>query len=182
MSAIMLLVRQPIPVRKRARAGRLAFLSVAALVLGAACVPSFGPFRLPAVEGMVADLESGEPIPGAEVFEWHRGAGLPGASQPVYHVRWTTTDTDGRFAFSEKLAPSPRMWALRTYDAKYDFFHPSYGLQRGGKADHGAMTLRGSLTRAAQSLRDVAPYCRGEHDDEGARHLAELACRDSESR
>lgn len=151
-------------------------LALSVAVLGG-CVPAPGPFVLAAARGRVLDADTGEPIRGAEVFQWYRGSGPSDASRPVYHSRWTSTDEDGRFGFERALSPSPRMWLLRTYGPSYGFYHPSYGLVHGGAAGtEGTLTLRGSLRDSALRLADLAPYCRGERDGRGARHLAEIAC------
>jgi hypothetical protein len=145
-------------------------------LLASACVPSPGPFRLQEVSGRVVDRDTGAPLAGVEVIESFRGAGAPGATQPVYHARWTTSDADGGFHFPDAVAPSARMWVLKTYAPTYLYFHPLYGLQRGGAPEQGSLLLRASLARAEQALADLQPYCRGEIDDPGARRLAEVAC------
>ena len=145
-------------------------------VIAFACVPGPGPFGLEAVSGRVVDLDTGTPLAGAEVIESFRGAGVPGGSQPVYHARWTTSDAEGGFEFPEAVAPSARMWLMKTYAPTYLFFHPRYGLQRGRAPESGPVLLRASLARAEQALADLQPYCRGEIDDAGARRLAEVAC------
>jgi len=159
--------------------------AAAPIVLGllvAGCLPSPGPFRLEAVDGRVVDLDSGAPVSGAEIVESYRGATLPGASQPVYHARWTTSDADGRFHFAAAMSPSPRMWALETYDPVYVFFHPRYGLQRGRAAENGDVLLRASLARKEQAFADLRPFCRGELDDPGSRRIAEVGCEDALTR
>ncbi len=146
------------------------------LLLATACQPGLGPFTLDAAEGVVVDEDTGAPIVGAEVIEWHRGAGR-GGSQPTYHARWATTDTAGAFAFPSGVAPSLRMWLLRTYDATYSFYHPEYGLEHAGTMpDEGSLAMRGSRSRAVQRRANLDPICRGEHDDPGSRRLAEIAC------
>ncbi|MEM7411989.1 MAG: carboxypeptidase-like regulatory domain-containing protein [Myxococcota bacterium] len=146
------------------------------------CVVDLGPFSLSASEGRVVDADSGAPIAGAEVFEWHRGVGSSDAAQPVYVARWTTTDADGRFTLPQRCAPSARMWIWKTYPPDYAFYHPDYGLQRGARQAVGAAErdagwqLLGSRARSEAARRDLAPYCRGEYDDAGARHLAAIAC------
>ncbi len=163
----------------RLRRSLLAALALAPL---AGCVPGPGPFVLDAVEGRVVDRDSGAPIAGAEVIEWWRGAGSGGPA-PHQHARWTTTDADGRFALPREMSPSPRMWVLRTYGPTYSFYHPRYGLEHGGeRPERGDLVLRGSLAVAEQRLANLAPICRGERDDPGARHLAEVACAERPSR
>ena len=108
-------------------------------------------------------------------MQWHRGAGVPGSTQPVYHARWATTDARGHFALPSAIAPSPRMWFLRTYPPSYSVFHPDYGLQH-ARAREGPLRIELSSEIAESALRDVAPYCRGEHDDAGSRRIAEVAC------
>lgn len=158
------------------RASRLAAPLLALALLGSGCLPSPGPFVLGAIQGRVLDEDTGRPIAGAEVFEWHRGAGR-GGSQPIYHARWTQSDEQGRFALPRACSPSPRMWLLRTYAPTYSFYHPDYGLERGpASVDPEALVLRGSRRRAEIRRGDLAPYCRGEHDDAGSRHLAAIAC------
>jgi hypothetical protein len=53
---------------------------VAALVVG--CVPSLVPCVLDGARGRVVDRDTGEPIAGATVIEWWRGAGRMGGPQP----------------------------------------------------------------------------------------------------
>lgn len=144
------------------------------LLLG--CVPGLGPFRLPEVQGQVLEAGSQAPVVGALVLEWHRGAGPGGASQPVYHARWTTTDVDGAFHLPAAASPSPRMWLLKTYAPSYAFFHPDFGLQRGAGSRGEPLVMRASRERAEQGFADLRPYCNGEIDDAGARRLAEVAC------
>ena len=155
---------------------------VIAALLFSACVPELGPFRLAEVRGQVVDAESGAPLAGALVIEWHRGAGPGGASQPVYYARWATTDATGEFRLAASAVSSPRMWLLKAYAPDYAFFHPSYGLQRGARKEADRVVLRGFLSRAEQGRADLVPYCRGEHDDAGARRLAEVACEDRPQR
>jgi hypothetical protein len=147
-----------------------------------ACQPSLGPFVLEAAAGRVVDDDTGAPIADAEVIEWHRGAGS-GGSQPTYHARWATTDASGGFSFSREVAPSVRMWLLRTYDATYSFYHPDYGLEHAGSMpEEGSLVLRGSRARAAMRRANLDPICRGEADDPGSRHLAAVACPSRPSR
>jgi hypothetical protein len=145
-------------------------------LLAVACVPELGPFRLAEVRGRVVDADTGAPLAGALVIEWHRGAGPGGASQPVYHARWATSDPAGEVHLAASVVPSARMWLLKTYEPDYALFHPSYGLQRGTRRAGDRLVLRGSLARAEQGRADLLPYCRGEHTDAGARRLAEVAC------
>lgn len=154
-------------------------LRVALVVLGVVwlggCVPGLGPFVLSEARGRVLDRDSGEPIPGAEVLQWYRGAGRLGGPPPVYAARWSHTDADGRFEFPRQLAWSVRMWLFRTYGPTYSFFHPSYGLVHGGGAG-GDVELRGSLRDSAQRLADLDPLCGGETRDAGSRRLAAVGC------
>lgn len=144
------------------------------------CLPSLGPFVLEAARGRVVDQDTGEPIRGAEVVQWYRGAGTPGDEQPRYYARWTQSDPEGRFAFERAFAPSLRMWLLKTYGPSYSFYHPNYGLERGARTEaHSGgdeLVMRGSLRRSAQALAEVAVLCRRPGADRGARHLAEVAC------
>lgn len=141
------------------------------------CVPSLGPFVLDAAQGRVRDRDTGEPLRGAEVIEWYRGAGRMGGPQPELHARWARTDTEGRFAFSRELAWNARLWLLKSYGPSYSFYHPSYGLEHGARrAAEGGLLLEGSLRDSALRLEALAPWCRGEHEGAGARHLAEAAC------
>ena len=141
------------------------------------CLPSPGPFFLAAREGRVVDRDIGAPIAGAWVVEWYRGAGVPGDTQPEYHARLVRTDARGRFTLPRELAPSVRMWTLRTYGPTYSFYHPDYGLVHGGgPKDDGRVQLSGSRTEAELRRLDLAPYCRGERRGDGARRLAALAC------
>ncbi len=149
----------------------------AALVLLAGCVPSPGPFVLPPLEGRVVDTDTGAPIADAEVVARWVGGGVPGSARPEYHARWTRSDAAGRFRLEGGLAPSPRMWLLRTYGPELLFFHPGYGLVRSGvPEDPARVLLRGSRASAEARLRDLDPFCRGEVAGAGARHLAEVAC------
>ena len=157
-------------------------LRVAALCVAlAGCVPSPGPFVLDAVEGRVVDEDSGAPIAGAEVIEWWRGAGTGGPA-PHHHARWTRTGADGRFELPRECAPG-RMWLLRSYGPSYSFYHPEYGLEhaRLRETPDGAL-MSGSKHRARERLANLDPICRGERDDPGARHLANIACPDDAPR
>ena len=173
-----------------------ALVAAFAALAACGCVPSLGPFVLESVAGRVVDTDTGLPIAGAEVIEWWRGGGVPGAARPEYHARWTSSGADGVFAFAGGLAPSPRMWLLETYGPTFSFYHPRYGLVHAGpgvserspgeprpeRSDPGGhepivdVVLRGSLRQASQRLQDLAVWCRGEHEGAGARHLASIAC------
>ncbi len=171
-----------------------ALLAAAAALAACGCVPSPGPFVLDAVAGRVVDRDTGAPIAGAEVVQWWRGAGVPGASQPEYHARWTSSDDRGAFAFPRRVAPSARMWLLRTYGPTFSFYHPRYGLvhagpgvsvpastgdagsREGAPARSAIVALRGSLDEAPQRLDDLAAWCRAGHAGAGARHLSAIAC------
>lgn len=144
----------------------------------AACVPGPGPCRLDAAQGRVVDRDTGEPIPGALVIEWWRGAGRMGGPQPVYHARFAETDAAGRFAFERAYAPSVRMWTLRTYGPSYGYYHASYGLVRGadGPAAGGEIALAGSLRDSAARFAEIEPLCGGRADDDWERALARAAC------
>jgi hypothetical protein len=123
------------------------------------------------------DRDTGEPVRDALVIEWWRGAGRLGGPQPVYHARTARTDAEGRFTLGRALAPSPRMWVLRTYPPSYGFYHPSYGLVRGGEAAPGAeRVLAGSLRDSAARLEEVAPLCAGRAREAWERELARAAC------
>jgi hypothetical protein len=129
-----------------------------------------------AAEGRVLDRESGEPIAGATVIEWWRGAGR-GGPQPTYHARFARSDGDGRFGFPRAVAPSPRMWLLRTYGPSYGFFHSDYGLVRGGEPAAGeAVVLSGSRSEAELRRRDLAPVCAPNPREQWERELAREAC------
>jgi hypothetical protein len=140
------------------------------------CVPSLGPFRLAAVEGRLIDRESRGPIAGAEIFQVYRGAGAPGSDPRVYYARWTQTDARGHFAFVSEIAPSARMWILKTYGPRYDFYHPEYGLVRGPTTEEAEVVLEGSLDQAEQRLMDLQVFCSSTADDPGSRRLREIAC------
>jgi hypothetical protein len=155
---------------------RLAAVALLAAAL-AACVPGPGALVLRAAEGRVLDRESGAPVEGATVIEWWRGAGRGGGPQPTYHARFATSDAGGRFAFPRALAPSPRMWLLRTYGPSYGFFHPRYGLVRGGEAARGEpVLLRGSLAEAELRHADLGPVCAPRPRERWERELARVAC------
>lgn len=158
------------------RTFRRAGLVVAAVLL-AGCVPSLGPCVLEGMSGRVVDRDTGEPIAGATVIEWWRGAGRMGGPPPEVHARSAKSDEQGRFVFPSGPAPGPRLWFTKTYGPSYSFYHPSYGLEHGGEPRPGEdLVLRGSLQDSAARLADLAPYCRGEHQGKGAQRLAEAAC------
>lgn len=147
-----------------------------ALLCLVACVPSPGPARLAAVEGQLIDRESREPIAGAHVFQVYRGGGAPGADLKVVHARWTQTDARGNFVFVSEIAPSARMWLLKTYGPRYDFFHPEYGFVRGPTTEDAALVLEGSLEQAQQRHMDLQVFCNSADDDAESRRLREIAC------
>lgn len=152
-------------------------VALAASLAFAACVPGPGVFVMRAAEGRVLDRESGEPIAGARVIEWWRGAGGGGGPQPTYHARFTHSDADGRFGFPRAVAKSPRMWLLRTYGPSYGFFHPDYGLVRGGEPAAGEpVVLSGSRAEAELRRADLAPVCAPHPREEWERELARSAC------
>ena len=168
-------MRSRAPSRRRCAQLRRAAAAASGALLLAACVPSLGPLRLPAATGAVVDATSGEPVADAEVIEWWRGSGRMGGPQPVYHARWSTTGPEGDFAFPSALAPSPRIWVLRTYGPAYSIYHPDYGLQHAGVRENPPLLLRLDRAAAAQGAAELAALCR-EADDAGSRHLAGLAC------
>lgn len=140
------------------------------------CVPSPGPFHLAAVEGRLIDRQSREPIAGAHVFQVYRGAGAPGGEPKVYHARWTQTDARGSFVFASEVAPSARMWILKTYGPRYDFYHPEYGLVRGPATEEPEVVLEGSLDQAEQRRMDLQVFCSSTADDPESRRLRAIAC------
>lgn len=142
----------------------------------AGCVPSAGPFCLAAVDGRLIDRESRRPIAGAHIFQVYRGGGTPGADPHVYHARWTETDGRGHFVFVSEIAPSVRMWILKTYGPRYDFYHPEYGLVRGPTTEEVGVVLEGSLDQAEQRRMDLHVFCGSTADDPGSRRLREIAC------
>jgi hypothetical protein len=145
----------------------------------AACVPGAGPCVLPSVRGRVLERATEAPIAGAVVFERWRGAGRMGGPQPTYHARFARSDAEGRFALERGLAPSPRMWVLRTYEPSYGFAHPHYGLVYTGEADPGEggdLLLRGSEADAAVRRGDLASLCETAPSDGFERELAREVC------
>jgi hypothetical protein len=163
----------------RSRSARLARqAALAALVaLASGCVPGPGVLVLRAAEGSVVDRESGAAIAGATVIEWWRGAGRGGGPQPTYHARFATSDPGGRFAFPRELAPSPRLWLLRTYGPSYGFYHADYGLVRGAEPPPGApVELAGSRAEAELRRADLAPVCAPHPRERWQRELAQVAC------
>jgi hypothetical protein len=143
----------------------------------AGCLPGPGAIVLAPAAGRVSDRDTQAPIAGAQVIEWWRGAGRGGGPQPTYHARFATSDAEGRFAFPRALAPSPRMWLLRTYPPTFGFYHPRYGLVRGGEAPEGGeVALAGSLAEAELRLADLAPVCAPEPKERWQRELARSAC------
>ena len=149
-------------------------LAVALLAL-AGCVPGCGAFVLPTVEGRLVDRDSREPIAGAEIVQVYRGAGTGGAEQPVVLSRWAQTDPEGSFFFASETS-NPRMWYLKTYGPRYDFYHPTYGLVRGPSTDASRVLLEGSLDQAEQRRMDLQVFCSSKADDPGSRHLRSVAC------
>jgi hypothetical protein len=151
-------------------------LTLAAALL-AACVPGPGALVLGAAEGRVVDRDGGAPVEGATVIEWWRGAGRGGGPQPTYHARFATSDAGGRFAFPRAFAPSPRMWLLKVYGPSYGFFHPDYGLVRGGeRAEGAALELSGSRADAELRRADLQPVCAPRPAERWQRELARVAC------
>ena len=143
----------------------------------AGCLPGPGAIVLAPASGRVVDRDTRAPIAGAQVIEWWRGAGRGGGPQPTYHARFATSDAEGRFVFSRALAPSPRMWLLATYPPTFGFYHPRYGLVRGGEAPaEGEVLLSGSLAEAELRLADLAPVCAPRPRERWERDLARSAC------
>ena len=151
-------------------------LAIAALCVGCiACAPGGGSLQLPAIDGRVVDDRSGAGIAGAEVIEWFKGSAGGADVQPVVHARWTTTDARGEFRFAAGKASSGFRLG-RVYGPTYSFYHPDYGLVRGGGPRDGRVVLQGSLARAELAKAELRPYCSGELDDPGSRRIAEVAC------
>lgn len=146
------------------------------------CVPSPGPIRLAAVEGRLIERESREPIAGAHVFQVYHGAGVPGADPRVYSSRWTQTDARGHFVFGSEISLSARMWILKTYGPRYDFYHPEYGLVRGPTTGDAEVLLEGSIEQAEQRRMDPQVFCSSTADDPASRRLREIACPRAEAR
>ncbi len=164
------------PSAMRGTAAKSRTLLSFALLSLVGCVPSPGPFHLAAIEGQLIDRESRTPIAGAHIFQVYRGAGAPGADPNVYHARWTQTDAGGNFVFVSQIAPRVRMWILKTYGPRYDFYHPEYGLVRGPTTEEAAVVLEGSLDQADQRRMDLQVFCSSTDDDPGSRRLRALAC------
>lgn len=160
--------------RESAAAARTSL--VIALLSLAGCVASWGPVRLAAVEGRVIDRESREPIVGAEIFQVYRGGGAPGTDLRAYHSRWAQSNAQGRFTFESEVAPSARMWLLKVYGPRYDFYHPAYGLVRGPTTEEAEVVLEGSLDQAEQRRMDLQVFCNSNAADPGSRRLREIAC------
>ena len=171
-------------VRLRTRDSTLLALLCAGTAL--ACAPSLGPFRLAPAAGAVVDRETGAPIPEAVVLQSYRGVGRSGAPPPRYHVRAVRTDGAGRFAFERAVAPSARMWLLRTDGPRYAFAHAEYGLVRAGAravevdgdggGDARDLTLEGSRSDAQARRLDLETFCRETHPREVGRLLAAGPC------
>ncbi len=147
----------------------MVLISIAAAV-STACVPSLGPFRLAAAHGSVVDQDSGTPIVGAHVVQWYRGGGFSD-QQPTYHLRTAETGSNGAFRFESALAPSPRMWLLKTYGPQYSFYHPDYGLEH-TNASGAELALRSSLNRAPEAKAALERYCQREAPNP----LTKIAC------
>ena len=163
------------PERPRARERRAAGALAACLSLAVGCVPALGPLGLPPVSGRVADLQTGQPVAGAEVVEWYVGGGASDGARPVHHARWATTRADGTFLLDESRT-SPRMWFSRSYGPKFAFVHPDYGLQRQARQEGEGWLLLGDRRRLEQAQQDLRPFCREEYADAGAQRIREVAC------
>ena len=157
-------------------------LALAALALGlVACAPGRGPFVLEAVHGRVVDLQTGTPVAGAAVVEWYVGGGPSDGARPVRHARWATSRADGSFVLGESRT-NACMWIARSYGPKFAFVHPDYGLQRQARQQADEWILSGDRRRIEQARADLRPFCRGELDDAGARHIRSVACKGSNTR
>ena len=148
------------------------------------------------------DLESREPVAGAEIVEWYVGGGPSDGQRPVHSARWATSRTDGVFVIDAARA-NLRTRLGQSYGPRLVFVHPEYGLQRqarraaadsrfaaGDDWDGDLWVLEGDKRRVAQARRDLQPYCRGgredgdrhDYDDPGSRRIREVACPRSPAR
>lgn len=80
--------------RRVARLGRLALISL--LLLATGC--SVAPIYARRIEGRVVEWKTGKPVAGAEVFAAYQGTHARGNRAYTIDWRWTTSAEDGSFA------------------------------------------------------------------------------------
>lgn len=119
-----------------------------------------------------------DPVAHALVVEaWFGGA--PGGAdlRPVYHARATRTDDRGRFHLPRRIAPSPRMWLLRTYGPEYRVFHPARGLLGARATARGDGTLLLALPETPPAPEsELRRLCAGPPRDRIEALVAPFAC------
>ena len=129
-----------------------------------------------AVSGQAVDLDTGQPIAGAWIFEAVARGSRAADVRHFASVRVARADDAGRFAFT----PRPRSWfsLLRPEPEKrYHFYHPNYGLLWGRAAKAGRVQIRASLRESHLRQADAAQLCPNRNERDPLREkIHRLAC------
>lgn len=118
------------------------------------------------------------PVADAEVFQVYWGRGVVGEPRPAYALRWTTSASDGSFAFDAAATSEPRVWVLETDAAEYGFFHAEFGLVRSGPAggEGRALTLSSGRLDAAMRRASELALCGSRPPDAVVETLRPRVC------
>ena len=69
------------------------------------------------------------------------------------------TDTLKKAIAGQKLSKQSKTWVLETDAAEYGFFHPDYGLVRGGAAASDVVKLKGAVLDDARRRAEDMSLC-----------------------
>lgn len=98
-----------------------------ALVLVSLAACATGPKNGMSISGILVDRDTRNSIAGAEIFQivWHTRA--MSLEDDYGAVRWTTTDSEGRFRFTPESGFVGSRFSLNARTT-YEIYHPEYGL------------------------------------------------------
>lgn len=115
------------------------------------------------VTGRAIDTDTGEGIADAWVFEAIPRRRAASDVRRFSDVRVARTDRDGRFSFPPRdtsFLARLFFWRARV-PARYDFYHPNYGLVWGREARGDDIEIRASLRDSHLRLADAKALCTG---------------------
>lgn len=157
-------------------ARRLLVLLALALAVGIGCAQDGRSESRTPIGGTAVDANTGEPIADALIFQVVP-AGRSGADVGrIASSRSTRSGAQGQFEFD---SASPGFTLGSSYPPRYHFYHPSYGLLRGGEARGGRVRFEASLRDAHLRQADATGLCvKAQQSDanEMVREIAALAC------
>ncbi len=133
-----------------------------------------------AILGIAVDRDTGEPIAHAHIFEVIPGEAPRADIRKFDAVRSRQTDNDGTFRFD---AESPSMakrfgnWLSPPREARFHFYHPTYGLIWGRESKGGQVRIEATLRDAHLRQADATGLCLARRvADELREIIREIAC------